>query len=745
MWSICTVSGRWYPDTQSRKVGLCSREIRTGPIECMGRFRCRKDLQCIDRKLRCDCKPDCRDGTDEIGCKNPKKRIFVDPNTGQGAGVLTSPNYPYGYPKVDFQCKFYLYADPKYRIRLRFEEFSLRGASGGKCTDYLRISGINSVYWTAAGRSSYTGRISEGLTRCGRNSFNTVISNSSRLEILVKLAAAEVRSKELQGYSLTWSVLKADEADDIINSIISARQNATRNTKVIEKRPEHVPVRQNLLAILIPVAISALLPLSVIGFLCFHLKARRQLMLSKRKTSEEARHTEGIRQKRALGRMDGYRMKAERTAEDPQKQSEAQGAEEKGLTVLDKAVNRNISDDRADCENDIEIKNISCHLSTRTFQKRPVDYEVTWVPQGDQDVPWMLQGADSCEQIEAWNLQTRNAVKPVSLNAAKKDPMPSKKHDDNHELDCCKCGFASRELLPIQFSKNSAFTRTSKINTDMRLERPGGTVDKKYEKIRKGRRKHRRSERRNEDCQIDKRKEEDRRIERRNEDYQIDKRKEEHKRNNYNTGEDAYCQYDRRTIAYGDDDSSKYYGSHEADRPMQYIMNAGGCQVMDWNEGAQKSETGKTTSSDSGTCLHSQADEIDTNEFSDICECAECRGICYDNMESHVSVMGPGARLIRRATEDNWQASYQPDNRVLIYNAIESELNVNRGHANDLFNDALYGPIYPRHSNTDCGMYCNGPIRPQLPPNGFINCPWTIQHSIANFDSHTETTKSSIA
>ena len=190
MWSICLKSGRWWPETQ--KAGNCTREIRTRRIECQGQFRCRKDLQCIDRKLRCDCKPDCRDGTDELRCNNPRKMIVINPKD-KTTGVITSPNYPFGYPKTEFRCRFLFYTETSYRIRLKFEEFALRGVENSKCLDYIKLSGIHDIYLrkfdidnggktrTLAGQE----RRKDGVMSCGKKGFGNVISNTSRLEMQV--------------------------------------------------------------------------------------------------------------------------------------------------------------------------------------------------------------------------------------------------------------------------------------------------------------------------------------------------------------------------------------------------------------------------------------------------------------------------------------------------------------------------------------------------------------------------------
>ena len=191
MWSICLKSGRWWPETQ--KAGNCTREIRTRRIECQGQFRCRKDLQCIDRKLRCDCKPDCRDGTDEVGCNNPKKMIFINPKNKK-TGVITSPNYPFGYPKTEFKCRFLFFTETSYRIRLKFEEFALRGVENSKCLDYIKLSGIHDIYLRkfdvdlggkTRSLAAQEGR-KDGVMRCGKNSFGNVVSNTSRLEMQVR-------------------------------------------------------------------------------------------------------------------------------------------------------------------------------------------------------------------------------------------------------------------------------------------------------------------------------------------------------------------------------------------------------------------------------------------------------------------------------------------------------------------------------------------------------------------------------
>ena len=271
MWSICGVSGRWYPDT--RHAGECSRELRTGEIECKGRFRCRKDLQCIDKKLRCDCKPDCRDGTDEIGCKNPKKFIFINPAGRKTSGVLTSPNYPLGYARNDFRCHFVFYTDPAYRVKLSFEDFSLRGKTKGKCLDYVKIIGIHKIYKKKLDSNA---KDQKSIIHCGSRSFDAVISNSSQLEMFVRLTGAKnpPRRTKLKGYSLSWSVLSQSKATEIVQKV--ARRFEQEQAKpVVDSQAKRKTNNENMLTILLPVAISALLPVSMLLFLCYHVRAKQ--------------------------------------------------------------------------------------------------------------------------------------------------------------------------------------------------------------------------------------------------------------------------------------------------------------------------------------------------------------------------------------------------------------------------------------------------------------------------------------
>eukprot|EP00794_Sanderia_malayensis_P019488 gene19488-21413_t len=275
MWSICLVSGRWYPDTQ--KTGVCTREIRTRPVQCMKQFKCRKDLQCIDRKLRCDCKPDCRDGTDEIGCKNPKNFIFATSASNAKSGVLTSPNFPFGYPKTDFRCTFKFFAAANKRIEVKFEEFSLRENVDGKCMDFIRLNGMSDAMIDK-----------DRIVRCGKDSFKTVISNSSDLEIQVKLDGVKER-QTLKGYSLTWKVISNVEAKMFIDKmevkkLLKKKENKAKQTfdqggaDEVDRGKHEKKMNDNILNVLIPICISAVLPLSVISFVCYHMKYRQRHM-----------------------------------------------------------------------------------------------------------------------------------------------------------------------------------------------------------------------------------------------------------------------------------------------------------------------------------------------------------------------------------------------------------------------------------------------------------------------------------
>ena len=296
MWSICGVSGRWYPDT--RQAGECTRELRTGESECKGQFRCRKDLQCIDRKLRCDCKPDCRDGTDEIDCKNPKKTIFIRPVGRKNSGVLTSPNYPLGYTKNDFQCHFIFYTDPAYRIKVSFEDFSLREKSKGRCLDYVKLSGVNAVYKKKFENEvlgdSKTDKTS-GIVSCGGGGkkFGVIVSNSSQLEMFVRLTGVKVSAKtpEMKGYSLSWSIISQSKAAEIVGKVNKSLAPRKTNSVVESTKPKSKSTGENLFTILLPVTISALLPVSMLLFLCYHIRAK-QINAAREEQAKKAKHDE---------------------------------------------------------------------------------------------------------------------------------------------------------------------------------------------------------------------------------------------------------------------------------------------------------------------------------------------------------------------------------------------------------------------------------------------------------------------
>lgn len=296
MWSICGVSGRWYPDT--RKAGECARELRTGEIECKGQFRCRKDLQCIDRKLRCDCKSDCRDGTDEIGCKNPKQFVFVNPAGRKKSGVLTSPNYPLGYVKSQFECHFIFYTDPSYRIKLSFEDFSLREKKGEVCVDFIKISGAHDTYKNLKKAEGDSGlhfhRTKQSIVSCGDRSFGVVVSNNSQLDMVVRLSGKAVSTvdSKLKGYALSWSIISQSDAVEIVEKMSERMaQFHTRSTTHLKRTRKSGG--DSLLTILLPVAISALLPVSMLLFLCYHIRANRAK--NSREEHEGKDATEAIR------------------------------------------------------------------------------------------------------------------------------------------------------------------------------------------------------------------------------------------------------------------------------------------------------------------------------------------------------------------------------------------------------------------------------------------------------------------
>ena len=310
MWTLCGTKGKWYPDKKSPKAGVCKKvKMRRDPPSCqLNEFRCLKgDIVCIEDTRRCDCTFDCEDASDEIGCKNPRQTISADPYSHSKSGVLSSPGYPW-YPKHGFNCTYSFETRANYRVQLAFEEFDLQQKSNGDCIDYIKLSGVDSEDLNEVDKRAQD--LSTIKCQNRFSNFYTIASNTS-VSLVMKVQMTKLRllgssdDNKFSGYSLSWTVKYKSK-------ILQERENRTReNVNHIDKwRSGQKVQKEGLFTVLIPIAISALLPLSVIAFLCCQRASNNSKSaenLNDGAESQESDLTQSDPPGKRFERMDNYR------------------------------------------------------------------------------------------------------------------------------------------------------------------------------------------------------------------------------------------------------------------------------------------------------------------------------------------------------------------------------------------------------------------------------------------------------
>ena len=282
MYITCGSDGEWFPKIENAGKCIANKDIG----KCKDSFLCKASDTCISASKKCDCYPDCSDGSDEKNCKVKERHITArttrrdlsDVSGRDDNGIITSPNYPIKYPR-DFSCIYHISTFPNHRIEIDFREFSIPQKVDGKCTDYVRVSGLHPYYFSRHVKDStrlYSGKqIEKYETRCGEDYNGKVYSNFSHVAINISLGNLNLPIHgNYRGVSLKWKIRSSDYVKKQI-------QNISEKTQNIIKRTENSKLNDNLFTVITPICISALLPVSLIILLCFHRRLR-QRCLSKR-------------------------------------------------------------------------------------------------------------------------------------------------------------------------------------------------------------------------------------------------------------------------------------------------------------------------------------------------------------------------------------------------------------------------------------------------------------------------------
>ena len=280
MYITCGSNGKWFPEPENSGKCIPNENFH----KCTtGLFQCASSKKCISVFKRCDCVRDCDDGSDEDNCDVRRKYIMATSYGRDSAGIISSPGYPRLYPK-HFSCTYYVYTLKGHRIQLDFEEFQLPDKVENKCIDRVSLVGLHPWYLSKDHKNYKKIRKSQKLsdfteTRCGDNKFKRVFSNLTHLTINVSLGYLG-SDTNYRGFSLSWKVKSSTYVNDLLSKM-SENMNDLKTTK-------NETGKEGFYTVLTPITISALLPLSLITFLCCHRRLRRRNanVKKKQKTTE---------------------------------------------------------------------------------------------------------------------------------------------------------------------------------------------------------------------------------------------------------------------------------------------------------------------------------------------------------------------------------------------------------------------------------------------------------------------------
>lgn len=272
LYMTCGSNGKWFPPLEQLGKCVLNKDFN----KCTGMFQCKKSKQCISAQKHCDCVSDCDDGSDEEGC-NVRRRLIWAPATGRdSSGVITSLGYPRTYP-TNFSCVYHIYTLKGYKIEMDFEEFDLPEKEGNKCVDFVSLVGGMHSKFTGSDTKNFQNRIRSRRKlhkrKCGKNGFKKVYSDLSHITINVSIGHLIQPRRVYRGFSLIWKVRNAAYFHRIM-------QNSSTSIESMETEEGNTS-SENVYTILTPIAISALIPLSLIAFLCCHRYLRRRYISKK--------------------------------------------------------------------------------------------------------------------------------------------------------------------------------------------------------------------------------------------------------------------------------------------------------------------------------------------------------------------------------------------------------------------------------------------------------------------------------
>ena len=268
MYISCGSDGKWFPEPEKathcipdKNFYKCSSEL----------FQCVSSKKCLSVFKKCDCVNDCEDGSDEVDCDVRRRYIATTSQGRDSGGIITSPGYPRFYPKY-FSCLYVIYTLKDHHIQLDFEEFQLPEKVDDRCIDHVSLVGIHPWYLSKDNKNyKRINKKDQKLedfreTKCGTAKFRRVYSNLTHLTINVSLGYLG-SDTNYRGYSLSWKV----RSKKYFNELLTSEKFDEKKDLTIKNESD---ANEGFYTVLTPIAISALLPLSLVTFLCCHRRLR---------------------------------------------------------------------------------------------------------------------------------------------------------------------------------------------------------------------------------------------------------------------------------------------------------------------------------------------------------------------------------------------------------------------------------------------------------------------------------------
>jgi len=269
----CGRNGQWFPKIE--QLGKCVSVFSVKECNSSTLFRCKTSGKCIPHHKKCDCDVDCDDGSDEKDCSLRRKLIMAPPNGKKSSGIISSPGYPRSqdYPN-QFNCIYHIYTLPGNHIQLDFEEFDLPKKRKRKCIDSVKLMSVHPEFLKKCRKSNKKKQVDQETvtlprtshTKCGKNGFKRVYSNSSHITINVTLGYATHNPSNIKyrGLSLSWQVKnKRDFYQALHQSTEDNKRNCALSSLNSDKESEE---DDRMLTVILPIALCGMLPLSILVF-----------------------------------------------------------------------------------------------------------------------------------------------------------------------------------------------------------------------------------------------------------------------------------------------------------------------------------------------------------------------------------------------------------------------------------------------------------------------------------------------